>query len=608
MMRRCDSVELIPCLLLAGPEMVIVDGSDLTNYRAYSNRVFRLARTVLGPTTAVEKLGMDELFLDVTGLVRSHVGRLEASDARVDNHQRAWFALEGDDGFWYGPGTYAGHLLPSTTAESPDSPARTVSSSRVRETQAASHLATHLRSLILCRIGLTSSAGIAPSKLLSKLLASVNKPADQTTLAADASPAAVRAFLDPLDLRKLPGFGSTIVSSLLPILPPDLDGSAPTKPSVGLVRREIGLADFQKLYTVRLAPFLHGLLSGIDNSPVVPSPDFPAQISTEDSFATTVNHHGGMLWTDFVGHLRRLLENLILRLENELQLPSDSPTADVKGKGREQRWARYPQTLRLSLRRSWDAPASARSSRSIPMPAGIFAQSATVSQRVMDLFGGPGAKDGVGGVVGGLVRALLGKDWAANGLQVYVCVPGLVLAHPVSLRADCCDYLQLSINWAATSLSTTLPAAPDQTLAAFFSAASPAPARPAKRKVPTDLDLEMLRSLPADVRADVLADLGLTDADLAFAEKDEQGPKRVKTGPTSSSMPSSKAEVIDLTDDPPEPAADDGELWEQWPADELVDCSADVPTARGIMQCPVPDCNERLFPFALQAHLAYHDS
>lgn len=411
--------------------MIIVDGSDLTNYRAHSTQVFRLARTVLGPTIAVEKLGMDELFLDVTSLVRAHVGGLAEPDAKRDGQGRVWFPLEGVEGFWYEAGTYAGHLLPSAFTSDELAGADSNIVGRESETQAASHLATHLRALILRRIGLTSSAGVAPSKLMSKLLASVNKPADQTTLAADAPPAAVRAFLGPLELRKLPGFGSSVVGSLLPILPPELDGSVPTRASVSIVRDALTLADFQKLYSARLAPFLHGLLFGIDDSPVVPSPEFPAQISTEDSFATLINHKGGLSWNDFVGHLRRLLTNLLIRLEDELRLPIGLSTDGVKGKGREHHWARYPQMLRLSLRRSWDAPPSARASRSVPIPAGVFDEMTSVSKRVSDLFGGPTAKDGIGGLVGGLVRTLLGKEWARDGLKVYVCVLVLLLTHPL---------------------------------------------------------------------------------------------------------------------------------------------------------------------------------
>ena len=178
-----------------------------------------------------------------------------------------------------------------------------------------------------------------------------------------------------------------------------------------------------------------------------------------------------------------------------------------------------------------------------------------------------------------------------------------------SLHPDPCDCLHLRINWAATSLSSTPPAAPDQTLASFFTAGPNQPARPAKRKVPADLHLAMLRSLPADVRADVLSELGLTDADIVAAEEEEeQETKRMKTGDKGTS-PSIKAELIDLTGDLSEPSAndEDEELWEQWPAEELAETSTEA-VAEGIVRCPVPGCDERLFPFALRAHLAYHDS
>lgn len=432
--------------------MVIVDGSDLTNYRAYSGRVFRLARAVLGPATAVEKLGMDELFLDVSALVRTHVASTRSEDLvrSDDGDGRRWMALQGEEGFWYEPGKYAGHLMPEAppSPSSSSLPSSSSPSAAEQESQVASHLAAHLRALILDRIGLTSSAGVSSTKLLSKLLASVHKPADQTTLRATATAADVRAFLDPLDLRKLPGFGSSIVGTLLPRLPPELDGSAPTRPTVAAIRSSLALSDFQALYMPRLAPILHGLLSGSDDSPVVPSPQFPAQISTEDSFAVTVNQHGGMRWHELVGHLRRLLEALLLRLEAELALPpldEDRPPALDKGKARERlaqagasasagrkppAWARYPQTLRLSLRRSWDAPASARSSKSTPFPPSTLSTARPVPERVTELFGGPGAKDGVGGVVGGLLRGLLGKEWGKDGLHVYVCVLRVL---PVSL-------------------------------------------------------------------------------------------------------------------------------------------------------------------------------
>lgn len=411
--------------------MIIVDGSDLTNYRIYSNKVFRLARAVLGDQVPVEKLGMDELFMDVSHLVDAHLSSLEHGEDKAEDGRR-WFALKDEEGFWYDSQSVAGHAYPGPTSDqTPSSSSLTVPLDNIKM-QLASHIALHVRSLILTRVGLTSSAGISPSKLLSKLLASVHKPADQTVLISPSPADDVQAFLDGLELRKLPGFGSKIVGSLLPLLPPDEQGRQPTKLNVALVLSSLTLADFRKVYTPRLAPILWDLLHGRDSSPVVASPEYPAQISTEDSFAQTINGQGGMRWSDFAGHLKRLLENLLRRLEDELVvLPSDtSPSVDVKGKGRETggrstpttQWARYPHSLRLSLRRSWDAPASARQSKSTDLPSGVFRVSVPVAERVSDLFGGPDAKDGVGGVVGGLVKALLRKEWGKDGLQVYVFV------------------------------------------------------------------------------------------------------------------------------------------------------------------------------------------
>lgn len=74
------------------PDLVLVNGEDLTNYREFSGRVHSLLSERFTPL--VERLGMDENFLDVTELVKSrelalpsgrreYVGGLYAS--RVEN-------------------------------------------------------------------------------------------------------------------------------------------------------------------------------------------------------------------------------------------------------------------------------------------------------------------------------------------------------------------------------------------------------------------------------------------------------------------------------------------------------------------------------------------
>ena len=74
------------------PDLVLVNGEDLTNYREFSGRVHSLLSERFTPL--VERLGMDENFLDVTELVKSrelalpsgrmeYVGGLYAS--RIEN-------------------------------------------------------------------------------------------------------------------------------------------------------------------------------------------------------------------------------------------------------------------------------------------------------------------------------------------------------------------------------------------------------------------------------------------------------------------------------------------------------------------------------------------
>jgi DNA polymerase iota len=142
--------------------MIIVDGSDLTNYRIYSNKVFRLARAVLGDQVPVEKLGMDELFMDVSHLVDAHLSSLEHGEDKAEDGRR-WFALKDEEGFWYDSQSVAGHAYPGPTSDQTPSSSLTVPLDNIKM-QLASHIALHVRSLILTRVGLTSSAGISPSK------------------------------------------------------------------------------------------------------------------------------------------------------------------------------------------------------------------------------------------------------------------------------------------------------------------------------------------------------------------------------------------------------------------------------------------------------------
>ena len=60
------------------PDLVIVNGEDLTNYREFSRTVNDLARRY---SPLVERLGLDENFIDVTALVESRLSRLDSSES-----------------------------------------------------------------------------------------------------------------------------------------------------------------------------------------------------------------------------------------------------------------------------------------------------------------------------------------------------------------------------------------------------------------------------------------------------------------------------------------------------------------------------------------------
>ena len=52
------------------PDIVIIKGENLTKFRAASERVFALLKETL-PGVPIQRLGLDEFFLDVTLVVRS---------------------------------------------------------------------------------------------------------------------------------------------------------------------------------------------------------------------------------------------------------------------------------------------------------------------------------------------------------------------------------------------------------------------------------------------------------------------------------------------------------------------------------------------------------
>ncbi|CED82677.1 DNA polymerase iota/DNA damage inducible protein [Phaffia rhodozyma] len=516
----------------------------LTLYRRHSRLVFRLVRSLVG--TQVEKLGMDELFIDVTSLIDLHLFQLEAgSDVRESQDGRRWFQLDStpDAGFWYIPYTWEGHLILSPTASTSPTPESIVGHSCVPY-QLASHLAAYIRSRIFADVGLTSSAGISHNKLLAKLIASVHKPAQQTSIdltledwpLSDEIQARITAFTGAYQLRSLPGFGRSIEKQIQNVLcastlnrtfplsseedGPPLD---PLSLTVSQTIEHLSRAQFRAMYPTQQADSLWDLLYGIDKEPIRPSPDYPAQTSVEDSFALDPRFD----WVRVRKETRRLLHSLLVRLEGELMNDDSVQSASLCTSSSSKysdnvhgpiKFVRFYETLRLSVRRSFGKPipSGLKNSQSTLMPVFVYDWKLSIGERVDRMLGNADSKSvGGGGVIGALLRGLLGSN--PNGeFELYV------------------------INVAATSLVVDLP----QTLFGFsdsLKASSNGTIQPVKHIAPVafppELDLPTLLELPRDIRLDVLHSFGLTEADLTQARRTldsaERGVKRKLLGHSS---------------------------------------------------------------------------
>jgi DNA polymerase-4 len=115
--------------------------------------------------------------------------------------------------------------------------------------------------------GLTASVGVAANKLVAKIASDLNKPDGLTVVTLDA----VRAVLDPLSVRRLPGLGR----------------------KTGAKVEEAGIHTFGELRSApdallwplfgRYSPWIRERASGIDERPVLPQVE-EKSLSAEDTF------------------------------------------------------------------------------------------------------------------------------------------------------------------------------------------------------------------------------------------------------------------------------------------------------------------------------------
>ncbi|KKY37281.1 putative dna polymerase iota [Diaporthe ampelina] len=262
--RGVKKLQLISDAKKICPDLVLADGEDLSAFRDVSKKLYGLLRSYSWNKKA-ERLGLDEVFLDVTDLVESNVGLLNRNAL-----PNSFFCLSRNNpekGFSFDATAVAGCVTGNGHGEDNHDNLLFV------KLVLASHLARHLR-LKIEEEGYTSACGISTNKVLNEVL----------------------KFMDSYDLRQVPGIGGRITHTLESyFLGRDADtdtfvnGSA-VKVGEFRMRQEVSSHKLEKLLGNRpgaekgIGEKVWALLHGVDDTDVKAASLIPTQISIEDTY------------------------------------------------------------------------------------------------------------------------------------------------------------------------------------------------------------------------------------------------------------------------------------------------------------------------------------
>lgn len=381
------------------PDVVIVLGEELGRFRDASKSLCKFLEAFTW-SGKVERLGFDEVFMDVTDLVDYNQGLLNHRDLA-----HSFFQLKHDDptiGFSFDATQIAGPSFPedlndpSPQDSLPESstavPRHNINDPLLLRLVLGSHLAQHLRWSLEEEKGHSSTVGISTNKLLSKLAGNIHKPKAQTTLIPPyeiskngsndevGRESNVTLFLDSHDIGKIPGIGfkmSHKIRNHVLSRPAEFDEGliyGGTKESITVqdVRLFPGMGP-ELLESILGGPGTErgiggkawNLINGIDDTEVQQMKRVPTQISIEDSYMRLDT------MPEVLKEMRMLATSLVKRMHADL-LEDD----EEGGK----RWLAHPKTLRLSTRPRPPLNADGtrtrsfnRISRSAPLPNFAFA-------------------------------------------------------------------------------------------------------------------------------------------------------------------------------------------------------------------------------------------
>lgn len=310
------------------PELVCVNGEDLTPYKDVSDRIL----DVLSMYGRSKRLGSDEMCVDVTEEVGRRI-RAGFSGGRNDDVCVGHIFVPDEDSYHIDSIHRVMDLRANGKTGRADRPVKGCS----RLLTVGSWVAADIRRIIKSMTGIRTSAGISHTQLISKLISGLHKPDDQTILL----PEHVEEFLGPLHVRVIPGVGAVLHSKLQEagiIHVRDLWGWSRAR----LVDR----------FGERQGSFLHLASKGLDHVPLIQGDTEPKSISVEDSFKECRG------FVDALRIVNKLAPDLALRLQKHCnkfrKLPGNlTVTWRLKESGL---LARQSASCSINVAKSFDSP------------------------------------------------------------------------------------------------------------------------------------------------------------------------------------------------------------------------------------------------------------
>lgn len=382
------------------PDVIIELGEDISRFRDASKELYKFIEAYTW-NGKVERLGFDEVFMDVTDMIDYNMEVLNKNAL-----DQSFFQTSKEDptlGFAFDASTVAGHVYPRDYKY----PVEEMVDEQTLRIRLGSHLAMYMRHELEQHKGYSATVGIATNKLLAKLVGNLHKPKDQTTLmpnVGDAVGSNAMTFVGDHELGKIPGIGFKLAQKIREFVlnrPAEIDHGlvyGGTKEHVTVeMARECPEMDPEMLEKLLAGPgSQHGigqkiwcLLHAIDDTEVSQMRTVPRQISIEDSYIRLDT------LPEVLKELNVLAKSLLTRMrvdllgsEDDVDLVSlgvdeeeDTKVATTEGK----KWLAHPKTLRLTTRpRQALLPDGTRPrsfkriSHSAPLPNFVFGLSESV--------------------------------------------------------------------------------------------------------------------------------------------------------------------------------------------------------------------------------------